>query len=381
MRRHDVTAAILPPTALGVMAPSDLPGLRTLIVAGEACPPETSAAWAPGRAFYNAYGPTESTIWATNARCTGLEGRPPIGKPIRGIQAHVLDEEMGLAPVGVPGELYLGGLSVARGYHGRPGLTAERFLPDPFAGRPGGRLYRTGDIVRRLPDGALDYLGRADSQVKIRGHRIELGEIEAQLDRLPGIVRAIVTVREELAGHPRLVAYLHQDAADVEIATVRQALADVLPDFMLPSAYVLLDAIPLTVNGKVDYRELPAPPRPDAPARTAPASALERVIAKCWQELLGATKIGPHENFFDLGGNSLLLSRARVRLGEILGRDVPALMLFEHPTVHDLALALSRQDAQPPGATAATGHPGGSGRAADGRQALLARSRRIGGRR
>jgi len=387
VRTYGVSAAILPPSALGVMEPGDLPGLRTLIVVGEACPPEVVAGWAPGRAFYDAYGPTESTIWATVARCDGSEYRPPIGRPIRGIQAHVLDEAQRPVPIGVPGELYLGGLGVVRGYLGRPGLTAERFLPDPFSGRAGARLYRTGDLVRRLPDGALDYLGRTDRQLKVRGHRIEPGEIEKQLDRLPGVTRSVVTMRQEPSGHARLVAHLQADrtgdAPAPEPEAVRRALAGVLPEFMLPSAVVVLDALPLTDNGKVDVARLPAPARAATRQRSRPASALERDIAHCWQELLGATDIGPHENFFDLGGNSLLLSKARVRLGAVLGRDIPALLLFRHPTVHDLAVALSEPTGAPRGDAAGTdaAEPDSAARIAAGRRALAARSRRIGGRR
>jgi amino acid adenylation domain-containing protein len=375
VRRHGITAVMLPPSALSVMDPADLAGLRTLIVAGEACPQEAAAIWAPGRDFFNVYGPTEATIWATAARCDGTEAKPPIGRPIRGVEAHVLDTAQGQLPVGIPGELCLGGEALARGYARHPALTAERFLPDPYSGRPGARLYLTGDIVRRLPDGQLDYLGRSDSQAKIRGYRIELGEIEAQLAALAGVDHSAVTVREDTLGDRRIVAYVQSSLAGpvVDPAGVRRELAAMLPDFMVPSAVVVLDRIPLTVNGKVDYRQLPPPTRSVSPGRSAPLSGLEREIAQCWQELLGTPDIGTEENFFDLGGNSLLLAKARARLSTQLGQDIPAQLLFRHPTVHDLARALRDGGGRP---VPEAGTP--DGRAAGGRRMLIARARRAG---
>ncbi|MGH3377576.1 MAG: non-ribosomal peptide synthetase [Actinoallomurus sp.] len=383
-RQYDVTLTVLPPTVLGVLSPGDLPSVRALMVAGEACPPEVVAAWAPRHAFYNLYGPTEASIWSTVARCDGTEHRPPIGSRVRGTTAHVLDARMRPVPIGVPGELYVGGAGVARGYLGRPGLTARHFTPDPFSGRPRARLYRTGDLVRRLPGGDLDYLGRIDRQVKIRGHRIELPEIEAHLERLPEVDRGVVMARADDSGHLRLVAYVRPAApsagADLDADHLRRQLRMTLPEYMVPGVIVPLDDLPLNGNGKIDYKRLPAPPRSRQTAtRVAPVSRLERDISAVWQELLGLDEVDVHDNFFDLGGDSLLLARARTRLAELLGQEVATLLLFAHPTVHDLAIALADDlDDSADRRTSATGGPRSE---RPDRRALLSRSRRTGSRR
>ncbi|MFJ8436138.1 amino acid adenylation domain-containing protein [Kitasatospora sp. NPDC094019] len=381
VRRYGVTMAFLPPSALAVTRPEDVPGLRTILVGGEAFPPELGPLWAPNRRLVNIYGPTEITIWCTHTRLDG-ERRPTIGTSVAGTTAHVLDERLHPVPVGVPGELFVGGIGVGLGYLRRPELTEQKFLPDPFTSRPGARLYRTGDLVRRLPDGTLDYLGRIDRQVKVRGHRIELPEIEARLEQLPGVGRGVVTARRSDPGPGplRLVAYVSPaaplTAAELDPAALRRRLTEFLPEFMIPSVIVPLDSLPLNGNGKIDHLKLPEPPRDRTAgaARVAPVSRLEREIAAVWCDLLGLDAVGTHDNFFEIGGDSLLLARARTRLTQVLDRPVAALLLFTHPTVHDLATALADDPprAAAPAAPAAAARPAGSGA----RSALLARSRR-----
>ncbi|HSG39079.1 MAG TPA: condensation domain-containing protein, partial [Thermoanaerobaculia bacterium] len=255
---------------------------------------------------------------------------PPIGRPIRNSSAHVLEPGLLPAPVGVPGELYLGGACLARGYVGRPGLTASKFVPDPFTGEPGARLYRTGDKVRLLPGGDLEFLGRFDDQVKIRGFRIEPGEIEEALLTLAGVREAAVVVREG-----RLVAYVTGPA---ETDALRQALRERLPDYMVPAAFVRLDALPLSPNRKVDRKALPAPEWQGSEAgHQAPRTPVEEVLAGIWSDLLGLERVGAADHFFELGGHSLLATRVMSRLRSAFGVEMPLRELFEAPRLSDLA--------------------------------------------
>ncbi len=307
LQREAITVATLPPSVIGALAPDALPGLTTLIAAGEACPLALARRWANGRRFFNAYGPTETTVCATLALCDPLEERPPsIGRPLDNFQVYVLDAAGRPVPVGVPGELYIGGIGLAIGYLDRPELTAERFVPNPFSDGAGQRLYRTGDRVRWRGDGTLEFLGRLDQQVKLRGFRIEPGEIEATLRRQAGVREAVVAVREDRPGETRLVAY-YLDAADaVSAADLRAALRRELPDYMVPSALVRLDALPLLPNGKVDLSTLPAPEaigwRPSG-AFVAPRTPAEEALARVWADVLHKDRIGVHDNFFELGGH------------------------------------------------------------------------------
>ncbi|MGB3438352.1 MAG: amino acid adenylation domain-containing protein [Actinophytocola sp.] len=375
IREQGVTTTFLPPTVLRLMDPADVPGLTTLTVGGEACPDEFAAAWAPGRHFRNIYGPTETTIWVASARGDGTDSPLPIGFPIDGLRCYVLDGNLEPVPPGVPGELCIGGAGVCRGYLGRPGLTAERFVPDPFSGRRGARLYRSGDLVRFRSDGAVEFLRRIDDQVKVRGYRIELGEVEAVLGRHESVRAAVVTTREDVPGDVRLVAYVVAGPGHTVDATVlRASLRRSLPEHMVPSEFVAVPTIPRTPNGKLDYRALPAPSS-SAPPRTviAEGTDLERTIVGVWREVLRVDHIGTDDNFFDLGGNSLLLSKARSRLAETLDREVAAVTLFTFPTVR----ALARHFEGDTNSAAGTG----TGRdLATGRRALLAHSaRRSGG--
>ncbi|HEU0052779.1 MAG TPA: condensation domain-containing protein, partial [Longimicrobium sp.] len=270
------------------------------------------------------------------------DGRPPIGRPIANVRVYALDPRMRPVPVGVPGELYVGGVGVARGYLGQPGQTAERFVPDAFGGEPGARLYRTGDLGRWRPDGTIEYVGRNDFQVKIRGFRIELGEIEARLAEHPAVREAVVLAREDEPGEKRLVAYVVGDpAAGADV--LRAHLGERLPEHMVPAAYVHLEALPLTPNGKVDREALPSPDG-EAYARRgheAPVGEVERALAEIWSEVLGVERVGRHDDFFELGGHSLLAVQMAARVQQLLEVEVEPGKAFECPVLKDLAEVLA----------------------------------------
>jgi amino acid adenylation domain-containing protein len=341
----------VPSAAAELVRTGGLPaGLRVVNLAGEPLPGELARelhAACPGLRLYNLYGPSEDTVYSTWARVGGADPHPAIGRPIAGSAAYVLDGAGGPVPVGVAGELHLGGRGLARGYLGRPELTASRFLPDPF-GEPGARLYATGDLVRWRPDGELEFLGRLDRQVKIRGFRIELGEVEAALLRLAAVRQAAVIVWER-AGDPRLVAYvvLVAEAAGT-LAAVRVALAAELPRHLLPAIYVTLDDLPRTASGKLDRAALPPPG--DLPAATgeAPATVIEEVLAAIWAELLGVGSMSREDSFFDLGGHSLLATRVVSRISQTMGIELPVKAVFEAPTLAGLVEAASREGEPPP---------------------------------
>jgi amino acid adenylation domain-containing protein/thioester reductase-like protein len=339
LKEQAVSVVTLPPAVLAALPAAELPALRTLVVAGEACPLDLAARWAAGRHFVNAYGPTETTVCATLAAWQGGD-RLPIGGPIANTRVYVLDAHMRPVPVGLSGELYVSGVGLARGYLRRPALTAERFLPDPFSSQPGARLYRTGDVVRWLPDGALEYLGRADDQVKVRGFRIELGEVEAALAGHPQVAKCAAQVCED-GGDRRLTAYVVcRPGAAPTAGELRSYLLGKLPEYMVPSAFVTLEALPLTPSGKVDRKALPAgsgsrPASDQAPV--APRTPLEEALASAWAEVLGVPRVGVHDSFFDLGGHSLLAVRLATRLVQAAGVEVPLRKLFETPTVAGLA--------------------------------------------
>ncbi|MEU5210172.1 amino acid adenylation domain-containing protein [Streptomyces sp. NPDC020742] len=342
--RHGVNLAVLPPVVLAAFPEDiDLPGTLTLITAGEALPAEVAARWSAGRALYNCYGPTESTVCATASDPLTGEGRPPIGRPLHNTRAYVLDARLQPVAPGVTGELYLAGAQLARGYLGRPGLTAERFTADPF-GPAGARMYRTGDLARWTADGRLAYVGRVDHQVKLRGFRIELGEIESALTAHPGIAQAVAAVREDRPGDRRLTAYVVPEEGPVPVAALREHLSGLLPDYMVPAAFVALDALPLTPNGKVDRRALPAPD-PAAPAAHGrdPRTAHETLLCQVFAEVLGLPRVGAEADFFALGGDSIrsvqVVGRARKA-----GLDLALSDVFRHKTVEALATALEHAD-------------------------------------
>ncbi|WP_165975700.1 non-ribosomal peptide synthetase, partial [Actinomadura rubrisoli] len=336
----DATVVQGTPSLLGTLDPAALKGLRVL-VGGEALPAalaetlEASAALAT-----NLYGPTEATIWATSADLPSSG----IGRPFWNTRAHVLDAALRPVPPGVPGELYLAGAQLARGYTGRPGLTAERFVADPF-GPPGTRMYRTGDLARRGRDGSIEYLGRTDDQVKIRGFRIEPAETQAVLAALPGVAQAAVVVREDRPGEPRLAAYYvpsgapSDGAGEATEAALRDGLARALPEYMVPSALIALEALPRTVNGKLDRAALPAP-EAEISGR-APRDARETALCAIFAELLGLDRVGVDDDFFALGGHSLLAARVAAKARAVLGGALSIADVFEAPTVAALAPRLA----------------------------------------
>ncbi|HLL45742.1 MAG TPA: amino acid adenylation domain-containing protein, partial [Longimicrobiaceae bacterium] len=291
----------------------------------------------PARVLHE-YGPTEATVWCTLEEVREVAEDAPtvlIGKPIPNAWAYVLDPAGEPLPVGIPGELCIGGAGVVRGYLGRPGLTAERFVPDPFAAEPGARMYRTGDRARWKAEGKLEFMGRLDDQVKIRGFRIEPGEVEAAIAAYPGVRHVRVIMREDQPGDKRLVAYVVGDAeADALRAHVRQSL----PEYMVPGAFVVLDALPLTANGKLDRKALPAPELASSEERyVAPRTPVEEVLAGIWAEVLRLERVGVDDNFFELGGHSLLATRMASRIRAVFGVELPLRALFEGPTVAELA--------------------------------------------
>ncbi|WP_045761457.1 amino acid adenylation domain-containing protein, partial [Xanthomonas albilineans] len=301
----------------------------------------------PQARLYNLYGPTEAAVDVSAWECGEADvTQVPIGRPIANTQLHVLNAYAQLAPLGVAGELHIAGMQLARGYLGRPDLTAERFVPDPFADQPGARMYRTGDLARWRADGALDYLGRNDDQIKLRGFRIELGEIEAALRTCTGVQDAVVLLREDSPGEPRLVAYLVGDAEQLGADTLRTQLAARLPEAMLPAAYVQLKALPLTTNGKLDRKALPAPGADALATQTylAPEGELETVLAGLWRELLGVEQVGRGDDFFALGGHSLLAVQLIARIRDRLGMEIQIGDVFNHSQLQALAQCLERSE-------------------------------------
>ncbi|WP_035646994.1 non-ribosomal peptide synthetase, partial [Bradyrhizobium sp. ORS 285] len=334
LERQRVTTVLLPPAALAALPVTPLPDLKILIAGGEACTAELLRPWLAGRAVFNAYGPTESSVCTTMHRC-GDERRPPIGRALPNTRTYVLDAQLQPVPVGVAGELYIGGVGLARGYLHRPSLTAERFVPSPFAG--GERLYRTGDLARWRADGVLDYLGRLDHQVKLRGFRIELGEIEAALLAQAGVAQAAVVLRED-GGAKRLVAYVvAQPNAAVNSDNLRQQLQRSLPDYMVPSAIVPLGALPLTPNGKLDRNALPAPEwQGAAETMVAPRNATEATLAAIWRDVLKREQVSVTDNFFALGGDSIQSIQVVARAWQA-GLALTARQVFEQQTIAALA--------------------------------------------
>jgi thioesterase domain-containing protein/acyl carrier protein len=311
----------------------------TIVLAGEALPGhlvQAISAVRPGCRVANIYGPTEVTVYATAWAVTDGDGASvPIGQPIWNTQAYVLDSGLRPVPAGVVGDLYLAGSGLARGYLGRPALSAERFVANPF-GPAGSRMYRTGDLVRWRADGSLDFLGRSDHQVKIRGYRIELGEIEAALMADPSVAQAVVVAREDKPGEKRLVGYVVARDGGCDPAALRRAVADAgLPDYMVPAAVVPLEALPLTATGKLDRKALPAPEFTSASLR-APRTPQEEILAALFAELLGLERVGIDDSFFDLGGHSLLATRLINRIRSTLGTELPMRAIFEAPTVAGL---------------------------------------------
>ena len=360
IRNHGVTHMQSTPSLARMIAVdpdglASLGRLKKLILGGEELPP--SLVRQLRKAFHgemqDMYGPTETTIWSTTFRITGDSDIIPIGKPIVNTQVYVLDSRLQPVSSGEAGDLFIGGEGVARGYWQRPDLTAEKFFNDPF--RSGNRMYRTGDIARFLPDGNLEFLGRADFQVKLRGFRIEIGEIEAALENQAGVVQAVVVASEFKSRiqteDKRLVAYVvPKSGTKLEVTDLRAALAAILPEYMVPSHFVFLDSLPLTANGKIDRNALPNPSAVENESGTAPEpprNELERVIAEAWKDALGVDRVGLNENFFDLGAHSLMVAEVHIQLQQVLGRELSLVDLFQFPTVTALAKHLNGEEAAP----------------------------------
>ncbi|MFI5527229.1 amino acid adenylation domain-containing protein [Kitasatospora sp. NPDC051853] len=342
-----VTHMTLPPSLLDRLDPADFPQLRVLVSAGEAVSAEQAARWAAHTTFVNAYGPTETSVCATLTPIpAGAGGRPSIGGPVANVRVHVLDEELHPLPDGVPGELYVAGPCLARGYLGRPAMTAERFVPDPFATEPGARLYRTGDVVSRQADGTLQYLGRRDHQVKVRGLRAEPGEIENLLLTHPAVAAAVVTVHRPGTADATLVAHVRTEPGHPAAtpADLREHLRGRIPKALLPTHYLTADQFPLTPAGKVDRAALPAPdgtrPALGSPYR-APAAGLEQAIATAWGEALGIDRVGADDDFHELGGHSLAMMRIVATLRAREGVELRFRSFVEHRTVAALAASLA----------------------------------------
>jgi amino acid adenylation domain-containing protein len=355
LSEHEVTRIWLVPSLLRTLLETwpdlggRLPALRFWVASGEPLTSELVDLFetaAPDAVLYNLYGTSEvwDATWYDPLCEAPRNGRVPIGRPISNVQAYVLDGRLEPVPPGIPGELHIGGVGLARGYLQDPGLTAAKFVPNPFANSVGSRLYKTGDLARHRADGNIEFLGRVDQQVKLRGFRVELGEIEAALRELPTVRAAVVVLREDTPGEPRLVAYVARDANAAEDAalatTARRFLRQRLPEYLVPTAFVTLPELPLTATGKIDRRALPRPDRElSLLTRTyvAPRSPVEAEVADIWAELLGVDRIGMYDSFFDLGGHSLLGIRALSRVSDAFQVEIPFRTIFETPTVADVA--------------------------------------------
>nr|WP_296067741.1 non-ribosomal peptide synthetase [uncultured Actinoplanes sp.] len=344
VREQRVTVIVMPPSALALLDPADLPSVRLAVTTGEECSPAVAARWAPV-GLVNAYGPTETTVWAAATRVRAGAPTVPIGVAWPGGSAYVLDDRMQPLPPGVAGHLHVGGPGLARGYLGRPDLTADVFVPHPYG--DGSLLYRTGDLARLNDDGDLEYLGRADDQVKLHGFRIEPGEIGNALSALDGVRDAQVVLRADVPGDQRLVAYLiTEPGTPAETDRLRAELARTLPDYMIPAAFVVLDAFPVGPTGKVDRRALPAPGtgRPDLTVTYAePVSPGQSAVADIFRTVLRVDDVGLDDHFFDVGGGSLQLLRVRAAVAQRLGCELSMAEVFGNPTVRGLSAVVQEK--------------------------------------
>jgi aspartate racemase len=363
LERYQVTILWLTAGLFHQMVEGNLQGLRPvtqLLTGGDvvsALHVRNALQALPECRLINCYGPTEGTTFTTCLPLTpsdAVAASIPIGRPIANTSVYILDQHLNPVPVGVWGELCIGGDGLARRYLNRPDLTSERFIPNPFSDKPGARLYRTGDLARYLPDGNIEFRGRLDHQVKVRGYRIEPGEIEAVLSQHPAVQEAVVVAREDGHADKRLVAYIvPAKEPHPPVTVLRGFLKSQLPEHMVPSTFVLLDALPLTSNGKVDRRALPGDTgiRPDLDkVFVAPRSPAEKALAGIWAQVLGVDQVGIHDNFFELGGHSLLAAQLIARLGNALQVELPLCRLFEAPTVSELAQAIEQAHGKAVGA-------------------------------
>ncbi|MBN3896548.1 MAG: amino acid adenylation domain-containing protein [Nostoc sp. NOS(2021)] len=356
LREKAITHVTLPPAVLAVLPTESLPALQTIICAGESCTDDiVKRWWSSSRRFFNAYGPTEATVWSTVAEISSMSEKTPIGRPIANTQIYILDKYLQPLAIGITGELYIGGEGLAQGYINRPELTTEKFIPNPFNHKKGARLYKTGDLARYRPDGNIEFLGRIDNQVKIRGFRIELSEIETVLNQHESVQKAVVIAKENVSGDKYLVAYIVLNAETqnctssrfANASVLRKFLKEKLPEYMVPKAFVMLDSLPLTASGKVDRLALT---ELDSPASRfidktfiAPRTPTESTLAKIWAEVLNVERVGIHDNFFDLGGDSLLTVRLLKQINKQFEYELPLSSLFLNPTIESLATSLSSE--------------------------------------
>ena len=348
LQENQITTITLPPSILAVLPEAELPHLKTIISAGEACTKNIVNRWQKNRRFINAYGPTESTVCST----ANVVDEPadndniPIGSAIDNLQVYIVDGDLNPVPIGVAGELLVGGVGVARGYLNRPELTAERFIPNPWWDEPGGRLYRTGDLVRYLSNGKIEFLGRIDHQVKIRGLRVELGEIEAALADHDDIETAVVLARRDKTGETRLAAYyISVSGRDIPFEELATFMKKKLPNYMTPSTFLRMDQFPLTQNGKIDRKSFPDPFFQHLLQRTdvvKPKNEIERTIAEAWRNVLNISQVSINDNFFEIGGHSLAMVKLHAALEETLKTQFSVIELFQYPTIASQAQFLSR---------------------------------------
>jgi len=344
MKTHQITNVTLPPSVLNILRPEDFPSLRSVVSAGEKCHPDLARRWAQGKHFVNGYGPTEATICATAYEVDenfALD-TVPIGRPVQNVRVYVLDPHLNLTPLGVPGELHISGAGLARGYLNKPDLTAEKFIPNPFAQNEPlhSRLYRTGDLVRFLPDGNLEFLGRIDYQVKVRGFRIELGEIEAVLLKHPALKEAAV-VAKTIQNETRLIAYyVPKEGQEPNTVELKNHILEYLPDYMVPAIFVKMDKLPLTVNGKIDRKKLPDPELQQSHKLVKPGTEIERKLAEIWKEVLKINEISVNDNFFELGGHSLGIVQVQGKIKEVFDKELNVVDMFKYPTIRALATFL-----------------------------------------
>jgi len=352
LRDNAISHFTLPPAVLKLLPNTELPALQTIICAGESCSLELVKLWAKNRHFFNAYGPTEATVWSSIARLTDSK-QLSIGRPISHTQIYILDKHLQPVPIGIPGELHVSGLGVARGYLNRSHLTLQRFISNPFSDKDGARIYKTGDLARYLPDGNIEFLGRIDAQVKVRGFRIELGEIEAVLRQHPGVQETAAIACKDSSGNQRLTAYIIPQNPIPNPLELRNFLKSKLPPYMIPNAFEIIDYLPLTPNGKIDRRRLSSPEYLTAAsgdslqdsfasrAFAEPRNPTESTLAQIWASILNLDRVGITDNFFDLGGDSLLAVRLIDRINKQFQQDLPLSVLFLNPTVESLANRLN----------------------------------------
>ncbi|MEZ2236929.1 amino acid adenylation domain-containing protein [Microcoleus sp.] len=343
VRDNAISHVTLPPAVLKLLPTTQLAALQTIICAGESCTPELVKTWGKNRQFFNAYGPTEVTVWASISEINDSQ-KISIGRPILHTQIYILDQNLQPVPIGIPGEIHISGLGVARGYLNRSHLTPQRFIPNPLSDRHKVPMYKTGDLARYLPDGNIEFLGRIDEQVKVRGFRIELGEIEAVLRQHPGVKETCAIACNDSSGNQHLIAYVVPKNPRLNPLEIRNLCKAQLPPYMMPNAFQIIDNLPLTPNGKIDRRRLSSPENLTATSGDAfaePRSPTESTLAQIWAATLNRDRVGIRDNFFDLGGDSLLAVRLIDRINQQFQRDLPLSSLFLNPTVELLANTLS----------------------------------------